>query len=216
MTGSPRLHAPRLSPQPSAVLLAVQLDRGLSSIPSSKARSGVPSCRLFGLVVLFIAVRTVQSTPALTWVAIVLGVPIVVFTILEVLEPLDQTVVLWSSVLHAAFYFYTSYALVRYMFRDHIVTPTSVCATSADLHRPRLGVRLHVHGRAGHLARLVQRRASNPLLPRSWFELPVPVVHEPDQRRPVGHRAGAAECPLRRDDRAGRRSDVRRESDPRE
>ena len=45
----------------------------------------------FGLVVLFLAVRTVRATPALTWVAVLLGLPLVVFTALEVVDPLNTT-----------------------------------------------------------------------------------------------------------------------------
>jgi hypothetical protein len=61
----------------------------------------------------------------------VLGLPIVLLTLLEVRWPDNQAIVLGSSVLHAAFYFYTSYALVRYMFRDEIVTPDELYATGA-------------------------------------------------------------------------------------
>ncbi len=169
MTGSPPFRMPRLAPQPSAVLLAVQLI-GVLLYPFLEGPLGRAVLSLFGLVVLFIAVRTVQSTPALTWVAIVLGLPIVVFTILEVLAPLDQTVVLWSSVLHAAFYFYTTYALIRYMFRDHIVTPDELYATGATFTVLAWGF--------AYTFMAVQviwpgsfSAASTPLLPRSWFEL---------------------------------------------
>jgi hypothetical protein len=55
----------------------------------------------------------------------------VLLTILEVLDPSNAPVVLASSVLHAIFYFYTSYALLRYMFRDRFVTPDELWATGA-------------------------------------------------------------------------------------
>ncbi len=60
-----------------------------------------------------------------------LGVPIVVLTILEVVDPLNTQVILWSSVLHAVFYFYTSFALLRYMFLDRFVTTDELWATGA-------------------------------------------------------------------------------------
>ena len=60
-----------------------------------------------------------------------LGVPIVVLTVLEMLDPLNSGVILWSSILHAAFYFYTSFALLRYMFVDRFVTTDELWATGA-------------------------------------------------------------------------------------
>ena len=38
---------------------------------------------------------------------------------------------LWSSVLHAAFYFYAAYGLLRYMFNDRRVTTDELFATGA-------------------------------------------------------------------------------------
>jgi hypothetical protein len=116
--------------QPSAVLLAVQLI-GVLLYPFMTGAVGQAALSLFGLVVLALAVRTVQSTPALSWISVVLGLPIVLLTILEVAWPENQSIVLGSSALHAAFYFYTTYALIRYMFNDHIVTPDELYATGA-------------------------------------------------------------------------------------
>ena len=76
-----------------------------------------------------LAVRAVRATPAWTWVAVLLGIPVVALTILEAAFYQNATVVLWSSLLHAAFYFYTSYGLLRYLFRDRIVTPDELWAT---------------------------------------------------------------------------------------
>ena len=85
----------------------------------------------FALVVLFLAVRAVQATSALPWFAILLGVPIVILTILEVVDPFNAQVILWSSILHAVFYFYTTVALLRYMFLDRLVTLDELWATGA-------------------------------------------------------------------------------------
>jgi hypothetical protein len=92
---------------------------------------GQAALSTFALVILFLAVRAVQATAALTWIAVLLGIPIVVLTLLEVMYPLNAPVALGSSVLHAIFYFYTSVALVRYMFRDRIITPDELWATGA-------------------------------------------------------------------------------------
>ena len=42
---------------------------------------------LIGLLVLFLAVRAVRATPALTWVAVVLGGPVVLLTVAEAVWP---------------------------------------------------------------------------------------------------------------------------------
>jgi hypothetical protein len=121
----------RLWQQPSAVLLAVQLVGVLLYPFMDTSAIGRAALSTFALMVLFLAVRAVQATSALLWVSLLLGGPIVVLTILEVVDPLNTGVILWSSILHAAFYFYTSYALLRYMFLDHVVTTDELWATGA-------------------------------------------------------------------------------------
>lgn len=116
---------------PSAVLLAAQL-LGVVLYPYfDESPAGRALLSLFSLAVLVLAVRAVRATPAWTWVAVLLVVPLVVLTILEAIYFENPTVVLWSSLLHAAFYFYTTYGLVRYLFRDRIVTPDELWATGA-------------------------------------------------------------------------------------
>ena len=116
---------------PSAVLLAVQLI-GVLVFPFMEATPvGQAALSTFALIVLFLAVRAVQATPALGWIAVLLGLPIVVLTILEVVDPSNAPVLLASSVLHAIFYFYTTIALLRYMFRDRFITPDELWATGA-------------------------------------------------------------------------------------
>jgi hypothetical protein len=122
---------PRVWRQPSAVLLAVQL-LGVLLYPFLDASPiGRATLSSFGLVVLFLAVRAVRATPALLGVAVLLGVPIVALTILEVVDPTNEPVVLWSAILHATFYFYTSVALLRYLFLDRFVTRDELWATGA-------------------------------------------------------------------------------------
>jgi hypothetical protein len=122
---------PRLWQQPSAVLLAVQLIGVLLYPFMDESPIGRAALSSFGLVVLFLAVRAVRATSAFLCVAVLLGVPIVVLTILEVVNPLNADVILWSSLLHALFYFYTSFALLRYMFLDRFVTTDELWATGA-------------------------------------------------------------------------------------
>ena len=113
------------------MLLAVQLVGVLLYPFMDESAIGRAALSSFALVVLILAVRAVQAIQALVWVALVLGLPIVVLTILEVVDPLNGTVVLWSSILHAVFYFYTSFGLLRYMFRDRFVTTDELWATGA-------------------------------------------------------------------------------------
>ena len=121
----------RLWDQPSAVLLAAQL----GSVVLFPFMEGTPVGRAalstVGLAILFLAVRAVRATPALGWIAVVLGVPIIGLTVWEVVDPANSAVVFVSSILHAAFYFYTSAALVGYLFRDRFVTPDELWATAA-------------------------------------------------------------------------------------
>ncbi|WP_082749010.1 ion channel [Nocardioides jensenii] len=116
---------------PSAVLLVVQL-LGIIVYPFlGSAPVGRAVFSTFALVVLVIAVMAIRLTPALSWVAALIGVPVVVLTICEAALPDNTDIALWSAVFHAVFYFYTAYALIRYMFSDNVVTTDEVFATGA-------------------------------------------------------------------------------------
>ncbi|HEX5967998.1 MAG TPA: potassium channel family protein [Intrasporangium sp.] len=122
---------------PCAVLLAVQL-AALLAYPFMETATlgefrefGRMLFGLVGLVVLFLAIRAVQATPAHTWVAAVVGVPVVALTVAEAVWPDSDPVLFWSSLLHALFYFYTGYGLLRYMFADNWVTRDELFATGA-------------------------------------------------------------------------------------
>jgi hypothetical protein len=115
---------------PSAVLLAAQL-LGVLVYPFMSGPAGRAAVSLFGLVVLVLAVWTLRTTPALTWVSVLLGIPVVIFTILEAVQPASEGILLASSVLHAVFYFYTTSGLLRYMFKDRWVTRDELFATGA-------------------------------------------------------------------------------------
>jgi hypothetical protein len=161
---------PRFWQQPSAVLLAVQLLGVLLYPFMDESPVGRAALSWFALVVLFLAVRAVRATSAFQWVAVLLGVPIVILTILEVIDPLDSRVILWSSVLHALFYVYTSFALLRYMFLDRFVTRDELWATGATF--------TVVAWAFAYTFMAVQvlwpgsfSAAVDPAAPRTWFEL---------------------------------------------
>jgi hypothetical protein len=116
---------------PSAVLLAGQLLGVLLYPFMEQSAAGRSLLSLFSLVVLVLAVRAVRATPAWTWAALLVGLPVFALTILEAFQPENRTILLWSSVMHATFYFYTSYGLIRYMFKDRLVTADELFATGA-------------------------------------------------------------------------------------
>lgn len=126
----------QVSDLPCALLLFAQL-AALLAYPFIETRTGdvQETARavfgLIGLLVLFLAVRAVRATPALTWVAVLLGGPVVVLTIAEAIWSDNTTLTFWSSVLHALFYIYTGYGLLRYMFADNWVTRDELYATGA-------------------------------------------------------------------------------------
>jgi hypothetical protein len=121
----------RVRTMPCATLLVVQL-LGVLLYPFMEgAEVGRALFSLFGLVVLALAVVAVRSTPALTWVSLTIGLPVVVLTVLEAINPDSTTISLWSGVLHALFYFYTTYGLISYMFADDWVTRDELYATGA-------------------------------------------------------------------------------------
>lgn len=76
------------------------------------------------------AVLVVRRSPALTWVAVLIGVPTTVFAVWESVAPDTDWVVLVSAALHVPFYLFVSYALVRYVFNDEDVTRDELFATA--------------------------------------------------------------------------------------
>jgi hypothetical protein len=104
---------------------------GVLLFPFMSGPAGRAALSLFGLIVLIFAVRAVQASPAISWISLLLGVPIVVVTVIELVMPLGEPLQLISSALFAIFYFYTCYALIRYMFHDMRVTPDELFATGA-------------------------------------------------------------------------------------
>jgi hypothetical protein len=125
---------------------------------------------IFALLVLVLAVFAVRMTPALSWVSGVLGLPVVVLTIWEAVAPGVESVVLWSSVFHAAFYFYTAFALLRYMFDDHIVTTDELYATGATFTVVAWGF-AYVYLAVDVIWPDSFTAVSDPLQAKSWFEM---------------------------------------------
>lgn len=116
---------------PSAVLLVAQLVLvlaypGLQGTTVGRAFAGVAQ-----MVVVLSAVWAVRRTEVLTWVALLLGAPAVVLAVAEAVEPDVGWIVLASAAFHVPFYFFVSYALIRYLFHDDKVTRDELFATGA-------------------------------------------------------------------------------------
>jgi hypothetical protein len=155
---------------PCADLLIVQL-LGILVYPFlGDAPMGRALFSIFALFVLVLAVFAVRMTPALSWISGVLGVPVVVFTIWEAVDPGVEAVVLWSAVFHAAFYFYTAYALLRYMFDDHIVTTDELYATGATFTVVAWGF-AYVYLAVDVVVPDSFTAVGDPLQARAWFEM---------------------------------------------
>src|SRR4051794_6020572 len=85
---------------------------------------------LFGILVLWLVVLAVRSSPALTSVGLVLGVPATILLLTQAIS--DSSALLpYSSALEAVLYFYAAGALIRYVLKDHDVTRDELFAVGA-------------------------------------------------------------------------------------
>jgi hypothetical protein len=120
-----------LRTHPSGVLLLGQLLVVLAYPFLDTSTGGRAVIGVVQMVVVFAAVAAVRLTPVLSWVALLLGVPAMVFAVLEAVQPHSDWIVLTSAAVHAPFYFYVSYAMIRYLFHDDRVTRDELFATAA-------------------------------------------------------------------------------------
>jgi hypothetical protein len=95
------------------------------------SRAGTAALGVLSVVVVGLAMWVVRSTPALTLIAVVFGVPAVVLTVLEAIHPDQDGVALASALVHAPFYFYVAYSTIRYLFHDDTVTSDELYAIGA-------------------------------------------------------------------------------------
>ena len=128
---TPRKVWPAVLNHPSGVLLVGQLLVVLAYPFLDGSTAGRAVLGVVQMVLVFTAVAAVRRTPALGWVAVLLGVPAMAFAVLEAVEPTTDWIVLVSAALHAPFYLYVSYAMLRYLFHDDRVTRDELFATGA-------------------------------------------------------------------------------------
>jgi hypothetical protein len=84
-----------------------------------------------GMLAVGAAVLAVRRTPSASRVVLFLGAPAMLLTLVEPVFPDNDAVVLVSGLLHAPFYVYVSYAMLRYLFHDDKVTTDEYYATGA-------------------------------------------------------------------------------------
>lgn len=119
-----------LRKQPSAFLLFVQILVILLLPFLEEAEGGRVVISLLSLTALVVAVFTVRSTPALTWLSATLAFPAAVFEIWSFTSD-SATILALAHTALALFYFYTAYALIAYMFEDYWVTKDELFAVGA-------------------------------------------------------------------------------------
>lgn len=116
---------------PSAVLLAGQFVAVIAYPFLNDNTLGRATLGVLSMALVAFAIAAVRATPALLWVAVLIGLPAMVFTVLESFSPDTDWIVLVSACLHAPFYFYVSYATLRYIYSDDRVTTDELYATAA-------------------------------------------------------------------------------------
>jgi hypothetical protein len=115
---------------PSAFLLGAQLLSLLLYAAYDGMHSGRALLGAFSVIVLALAVWVVSRSPATNWIAWVIAIPAFLLSLLSALV-VDPHLLVWSSLLKAALYFYTAGSLIAYMLGDHRVTTDELFAAGA-------------------------------------------------------------------------------------
>ena len=116
--------------EPSAILFAAQLAAVLVYPFIEGSGAGRAVFSVLGIAILGLVVLAVRSTPALLWVAILLGFPATVLLLIQAVTGSDALFP-YSSALEAMLYFYAAGALITYMLADHDVTRDELWAIGA-------------------------------------------------------------------------------------
>jgi hypothetical protein len=116
--------------EPSAILLAAQLGAVLLYPFMESTDAGRAVFSVFGIAILGLVLLAVSSTPALTWVGLLLGIPATVLLLIQAVTGSD-TLLPYSSALEAVLYFYAAGALIAYMLADHVITRDELFAVGA-------------------------------------------------------------------------------------
>ncbi|MFN8150768.1 MAG: potassium channel family protein [Solirubrobacterales bacterium] len=116
--------------EPSALLFAGQV-LGILLYPLMEEDGvGQALFSIFGIAILGLVVLAVSSTPGLTPVAILLGVPASILLLIQAVSGSDALQP-YSSAFECVLYFYAAGALIAYMLEDHDVTRDELWAVGA-------------------------------------------------------------------------------------
>ncbi len=116
---------------PSAFLLAIQVLIILAYPYLRNSLLGNIFLAISTIAMLGTILLVVKHTPALFWVSVLFGVPSIAFSVAEAFIPGNSILLAATAISHICFYFYASYALIRYVFADSIVTRDEWFATAA-------------------------------------------------------------------------------------
>jgi Ion channel len=115
---------------PSAFLLGAQLVSLLLYAAYDGVHSGRALLGAFSIIILALAVWVVSRSPAINWIAWVIAIPAFALSLLSA-SIVDPRLLVWSSLLEAALYFYTAASLIGYMMEDYRVTTDELFAAGA-------------------------------------------------------------------------------------
>jgi Ion channel len=121
---------PRVRTEPSAILLFAQLAAVLLYPFTEGSDVGRAVFSVLGIAILVLVLLAVRSTPALTWVGVLLGVPATVLLLIQAVTVSDDLQP-YSAALEAVLYFYAAGALIMYMLADHEITRDELFAVGA-------------------------------------------------------------------------------------
>jgi Ion channel len=155
--------------QPSAILLAAQL-AGLLIYPFTEGNDVRRALfSVFGIAVLALVLLAVRSSPALTWVGVVLAVPATILLLIQAVTTSDELLP-WSSAFEAPLYFYAAYALIAYMLADHEITRDELFAVGATFTLVAWGF-AYLYTVCQAVEPHSFTAAIDPQDPRTWMEL---------------------------------------------
>jgi hypothetical protein len=116
--------------EPSAILLAAQLAGVLLYPFMEGSEAGRALFSVFGIAILGLVLLAVRSSPAHTWVGVLLGLPATILLLIQAVTG-DDALLPYSSAVEAALYFYAGGALIAYMLADHVITRDELFAVGA-------------------------------------------------------------------------------------
>jgi Ion channel len=116
--------------EPSAILLAAQLGGVLLYPFMENSDAGRALFSLFGIAILGLVLLAVRSSPAWTWLGVLLAIPAGALLVIQAISGSDALLP-YSSAIEAVLYFYAAGALIAYMLADHEVTRDEMFAIGA-------------------------------------------------------------------------------------